>query len=522
MTPPEISRRTLLELLAGAGVLVTVSGCSGDTASDGPVEVPPVSDASDGTPVATVGDEAAPATAGDGEVRPLRLRLWAEPTTAEIVAGVTTRVSSFGAEVLDGDPASVTASGSYLGPTLRLRTGQRVQVEFENRLDDECIVHWHGLVVPQDQDGQPAEAVAPGAVYNYDFTVTNDPGTYWYHPHPHGRTGEQVYRGLAGMIVVADTDGNLPNGDNDLALVLQDRTIGSDGELRYATTRRDTMAGFVGDTPVTNGVADFEMAVRREPYRIRLLNGANSQTQYLTWSNGAAVHVVATDGNLLPETVSVDGVVITPAQRSDLWIDFSTFEPGQRVQLLAADAFVESGNPSSLTLDAKTAATFVIEDTDPMPGALPTTLGRPPVFGPDDAVNRDAPKQFILSTRRAAHWINDTQWEGRVAVDVETVKANTVELWEFVNQSPMAHPMHLHGEAFRIVSRTWDDDRLADAWATISHGVIDTGLRDTVLVWPGQRVQIAARFADHLGYFLYHCHILEHEDAGMMRNFLVT
>jgi FtsP/CotA-like multicopper oxidase with cupredoxin domain len=149
---------------------------------------------------------------------------------------------------------------------------------------------------------------------------------------------------------------------------------------------------------------------------------------------------VATDGNLLPETVSVDGLVITPAQRSDLRIDFSTFEPGQRVQLLAADTFVESGSPSSLTLDAKTAATFVIEDSDPVPGNVPTALGRPPAFGPDDAVNRDAPKQGTLSTRRAAHWINDTQWEGRVAADVETVKANTVELWEIVNQSPMPIP----------------------------------------------------------------------------------
>lgn len=182
------------------------------------------------------------------------------------------------------------------------------------------------------------------------------------------------------MIVIADTDGNLPDGDNDLALVLQDRTIGSDGELGYVTTRHDTMAGFVGDTLVTNGVANFEMAVRREPYRIRLLNGANSQTQYLSWSSGAAVHVLATDGNLLPETVSVDGLVITPG--SDLWIDFSTFEPGARVQLLAADTFVESGSPLGLTLDA--------------------------------------PKQFILSTRRAAHWINNTQWEERVVTDVES------------------------------------------------------------------------------------------------------
>lgn len=497
-------------------------GCSGDTTTEDRIDAPPVSTASDGTLVATTDDEASPTTASDGDVRPLRLRLWAEPTTAEIVAGVTTAVYSFGAEVIDGDPGSVTASGSYLGPTLHLQTGQRVQVEFENRLDDECIVHWHGLVVPQDQDGQPAEAVAPGALYDYDFTVTNDPGTYWYHPHPHMRTGEQVYRGLAGLIVIADTDGDLPDGDNDLSLVLQDRTIDADGELRYLSTMHDSMAGFVGDTLVTNGVADLEVSVRREPYRIRLLNGANSRTQYLTWSSGDAVHVVATDGNLLPETVTVDGLVVTPAQRSDLWIDFSTFEPGEHVELLTADTFVGAGGRSGMTLDSRTAATFVIEDTDPAPGTVPTTLGRPPTFGPDDAVNRDAPKQFILSTRRAAHRINDTQWEGRVVTDVETVEANTVELWEFVNQSPMPHPMHLHGEAFRVVSRTWDDDRLADAWTNISHGVIETGLRDTVLVWPGQRVQIAARFADHLGYFLYHCHILEHEDDGMMRNFLVV
>ncbi len=106
--------------------------------------------------------------------------------------------------------------------------------------------------------------------------------------------------------------------------------------------------------------------------------------------------------------------------------------------------------------------------------------------------------------------------------DIETVKANTVELWEFVNRSPIPHPMHLHGRSFRVISRTWDDDSLADSWALIQEGILDEGLRDTVLVWPGQRVQIAVPFAEHKGYFLYHCHILEHEDAGMMRSFHVT
>ncbi|MFV0258285.1 MAG: multicopper oxidase family protein [Acidimicrobiales bacterium] len=233
----------------------------------------------------------------------MKLRLWAEPATAEIVAGVSSDVYSFRADVVDGDPAAVGPGTSFLGPTLQLQTGQRVQIDFENRLDEACIVHWHGLNVPQDQDGQPTDAIEPGNTYHYDFTVLNRPGTYWYHTHPHGRTGEQVYRGLAGLIIVTDptaADNGLPTGDHDLALVLQDRTIDPDGTLRYAGAMHDTMAGFVGDTLVTNGVADLQVAVRPEPYRIRLLNGANSRSQYLTWSTGESLHVVATDGHLSP------------------------------------------------------------------------------------------------------------------------------------------------------------------------------------------------------------------------------
>jgi FtsP/CotA-like multicopper oxidase with cupredoxin domain len=406
-------------------------------------------------------------------------------------------------------------------------------VTFENRLPEESIVHWHGLVVPQDQDGQPGDAVPAGASYEYDFVIENDPGTYWYHPHPHTRTGEQVYRGLAGLLIVHGDEPPLPSGENDIALVLQDRTIGSDGQLRYVAGMHDQMAGFVGNTLVTNGVTELTIGVKREPYRIRLLNGANSRTQYLTWSSGDPLSAIATDGYLLPEAVDVDGLVITPAQRTDLWVDFSGFEPGQRIDLLSADTFIESGammgqgmgnrgGASELNLDPQVAATFVVAESEPAPGVIPSPLGTAPTFGPGDAVNASSPKQFTLSTRRATHWINGAQWEGRNVSEIETAAANTVELWEFVSNSPMPHPIHLHGKSFLVVDRSWDDDSAAAALATIEHGIIETGLRDTVLVWPGQRVRIAIPFADHRGYFPYHCHILEHEDAGMMRNFLVT
>jgi FtsP/CotA-like multicopper oxidase with cupredoxin domain len=302
------------------------------------------------------------------------------------------------------------------------------------------------------------------------------------------------------------------------------------------------MAGFVGATLVTNGVADLEVSVARRPHRIRLLNGANARTQHLQLSTGQDLLVVATDGHLLPEAVSVPGLVLTPAQRSDLWIDFSSFEAGDRIELLAADTFVEGpmgpgpmggggmgdggmaggGMGGELVLDHRVAATFVVADTPAEPGTAPASLGGVVDVDQAVAVNADSPRQFVLSTRRAAHWINGTQWEGRIASEEETVEFGTTELWDIVNISPLAHPMHFHGEAFTVVERAWDNDAAVGSWETIAAGIVETGLRDTVLVWPGQRVRIAFPFMANRGYFTYHCHILEHEDGGMMRNFLVS
>jgi FtsP/CotA-like multicopper oxidase with cupredoxin domain len=378
--------------------------------------------------------------------------------------------------------------------------------------------------VPPGGSAREHRAIRSDETYEYDFVVTNRPGTYWYHPHrhPHHHTGEQVYRGLAGLLIVYGDEPDLPSGSDDLALVLQDRTIGSDGQLRYAGTRHDQMAGFVGETLVTNGVAGLEVSVARRPHRIRLLNGSNARTQHLQLSTGQDLLVVATDGHLLPEAVPVPALVLTPAQRSDLWIDFSSFAVGERIDLLAADTYVEGamgggmgsggmggggmggGAVGDLVLDHRVAATCVSE------------------VDPGAAVNADAPRQFVLSTRQGAHRINGMQWEGRVASEEETVEFGTTELWDIVNTSPMAHPMHFHGEAFTVVERAWENDAAAASWETIAAGIVETGPRDTVLVWPGQRVRIAIRFTANRGYFPYHCHILEHEDAGMMRNFLVA
>lgn len=525
-----IDRRSLFALVGGGALAGLIVGC----ASEGGATSAPDQGGGSTAPVSSLPTVTLPPGSApplEPVVRDLQLRITAAPGTAEIVAGSTTDVLRFSVEVVDGDPASVVPTGSYLGPTLHLRQGQRVRVSFDNGLDQDSIVHWHGLVVPEDQDGQPTAAVPPGATYEYDFVVTNRPGTYWYHPHPHHQTGEQVYRGLAGLLIVHGDEPDLPSGPDDLALVLQDRTIGSDGQLSYSITRHDQMAGFVGASLVTNGVVDLELSVARRPHRIRLLNAANARTQHLQLSTGQDLLVIATDGHLLPEAVSVPALVLTPAQRSDLWIDFSSFAVGDRIDLLAADAFIEGamggmgmggGAAGDLVLDHRVAATFVVADTPAEPGPAPVSLGGAPEVDPAVAVNTDSPRQFVLSTRQASHWINGTQWEGRVASEEETVEFGTTELWDIVNTSPMAHPMHVHGEPFTVVERAWENDAAAGSWETVAAGIVETGPRDTVLVWPGQRVRIAIRFTANRGYFTYHCHILEHEDAGMMRNFLVS
>jgi len=532
-----LDRRRLLALLGGGSLALLVPACSAGS-GDGTVPVEGVTTGEGGAGTAVT----VPATPTlEAERRDLHVRLVASKGQAEIVAGRSTPVLQYRAEVLAGDPAAVVPSGSYLGPTLHVRQGQRLQVSFVNELDEDSIVHWHGLSVTEPNDGGPLYAVGPGKNYEYDFVVDSEPGTFWYHPHPHHHTGEQVYRGLAGMVVVHGDEPAALAGLVELPMVLQDRTIGTDGTLRYATTQHDRMAGFVGDTLVTNGVADYTVTVARRPHRLRLLNGANSRTQHLIRSDGAPFRVIATDGAMLPEALTVTALVLTPAQRSDVWIDFSGEAPGTRIELLAADTFTETGMggggmgggmgggtgasggavDAPLTLDHRVAATFVVGDGPSSPAAAPAALGTVRDIDPATAVNAAAPKSFVLSTQMMTHLINGLQWEGKVATELETVRAGTVELWEFENRSPMAHPMHLHGLAFGVVGRTWISGAAPASWAAVADGVIDSGRRDTVLVWPGQRVRLAVRFGEHRGYFPYHCHILEHEDAGMMRNFRV-
>lgn len=297
----------------------------------------------------------------------LDIALKATPGEVQILPGNPTSVWHYQGQLLKGQVANlIHLEPSYLGPIIRVHRGQKIRIRFTNKIPAETIVHWHGLHVPALMDGHPRLVIPRGETYIYEFEVRNRAGTYWYHPHPHGRTGHQVYGGMAGFPV-----------------------------LRVKVNRREKA------------------------------------------------------GQILPQRLS--------------------------------------------------------------------TVER---YRTEEAVNQGYPKIFELLMRHMAWTINGRTFQMKAVAPDEKVKMNSMEIWEFVNRSggmgmmgmmQMPHPIHLHGKQFQVLERQ----------GVMHEGYVDEGWKDTVLLMPGERIRILVRFGDYPGLFLYHCHNLEHEDMGMMRNYFV-
>ena len=232
-----LARREFLELLGlGASTIVGLNGCSAAPFSSERVQ---------------------PSQSLRNFVPDAELQLTATETLASILPGQLTRVWKYEGEVLEGGPASLqTIPNSYLGPIIRAKRGQKLRVHLNNALREATIVHWHGLHVPPEMDGHPRNAILPGKSYVYDLEIRNRAGTYWFHPHPHQRTGFQVYGGLAGLLLVSDDEeatANLPGGEFDVPLVIQDRAFNVANQLVYVTNPMVQMNGVLGDHILVNG-----------------------------------------------------------------------------------------------------------------------------------------------------------------------------------------------------------------------------------------------------------------------------
>jgi len=469
----------------------------------------------------------------------LDIALKAAADEVPILPGDPTGVWRFQGRMLKGDPASLAnLESSYLGPTIRARTGQKVRIRFTNEIADRTIVHWHGLHVPADMDGHPRLVIPGGETYVYEFKVRNRAGTYWYHPHPHGLTGPQVYGGLAGLFLVSDDEeaaAGLPSGEYDIPLVLQDRAFDRNNQLVYLSGHRmEQMNGFLGDWILVNGHPDFILPVATRAYRLRFLNGSNSRIYRLAWDDGGPLTVIGTDGGLLEKPVQRRYVMLGPGERLELWADFSRYPVGSEAALVSlpfdggmmgggrmGGGMMGGGGGSVLPNGAEFPVFKVkVNRREESNLTLPQQLSTIKRYDPADAVNREYPKRFHLVMRHMAWTINGRTFQMEQVAPDERVAMNTLEVWEFINEGggmgmmsgmDMPHPIHLHGLQFQVLQR----------WGVMHEGYVDEGWKDTVLLMPGERVRVLVRFGDYPGLFLYHCHNLEHEDMGMMRNYRV-
>lgn len=483
---------------------------------------------------------ALPPVATPGFNPDIELELNAVADSIAMLPGNATRVWRYNGRVLRGNPQTLgMLDGSGHIPIIRARRGQKIRIHFSNQLPEDSIVHWHGLHIVQRMDGHPMYAIGPGKKFVYEFVIDNRAGTYWFHPHPHGRTGAQVYYGLTGLLLIGDDEedaAKLPRNELDLPLVIQDRTFGARNELVYVgqsmhDRMMGRMMGFSGQQVLVNGNPGYSRTVPRAAHRLRLFNGSNSTLYRLQWSNGKPFTVIGTDGGLLERPMVREHITLAAAERIDVWVDFSAYQPDDELALIAESwspaldniTGMQSGAP--MTERGRPVARFRIGSGDVKKSVLPERLSTFPALKLADAINRDKPRSFQLSMMHGQGMLNGRSF-GRMdeVVDHEKVKLGTTEVWEFANDTNfgmrMAHPMHVHNLQFRVIgrSRTGRSNQLLQ---DLGAGLTDEGLKDVVLVMPGERVRVLMKFENHTGLYLYHCHILEHEDIGMMRNYLV-
>ncbi len=483
-----------------------------------------------------------------------------------IFDGPKTRVWKVYGNVLKGpSDCVVNDPDTYLAPTLRLSKGQKVRIYLKNNLPAESILHWHGLHVPAEMDGNPMYAIHHGETFVYEFEILNRAGTYWYHAHTHGVTAKQVYSGLAGLFIVSDPEEqalDLPRGQYDVPIVIQDRNFFANNQLYYSNQMMQRMHGFLGERLFINGRPDFVLPVATRSYRLRLLNGSNSRIYKLAWDDGTPMTVIGTDGGLLERPQTVPYVMLAPGQRRELWVDFGPKTVGSELRLrslpfsatmmhgmmgggmgmgggggggrggmmgrhhggmgdgmMGGAALPSGGEYPVLTVKVAKKASGG--------SPLPTALSSVSELRPEDAVNRTAPRNIVLSMHHMSALLNGRSYRMNDVRPDEVIPLNSLQLMSFDNGfhgshgMAMPHPMHLHGEQFQIVKRELNP-RFRNSQATVERGLIDQGWQDTVLVMPGERVTFLKPFNDFKGLFMYHCHNLEHEDLGMMRDFLVN
>lgn len=481
------------------------------------------------------------ATAGAGSLVASSGNLWAQTSAqplrilplTDLIGGIEQRISlSLDPATHDfGNGAASQTFGinqSYLGPVIRAKQGQTLPFDVANNVGDTSTLHWHGLHIPGDVDGGPHQEIETGSVWSPDVPIVQNASMNWFHSHTHGKTAQQTYKGLAGVLLIEDEaslDADLPKtyGVDDFVLVLQDKAFDATGKMSYELTGEVFEDGFEGDTMVVNGaIAPASQTVPTGWIRLRILNACNARFLELSMQTGP-ITVIASDGGFLASPVETDTVLMSPGERYEILVDMSAFETNAlNVNLDGGGGFFANlfgGNQTTTVLSLNRTAEAGFD------GALPTQLAN--LAAPDRTaatVIRSFELEMDVGADLAAlalAWDNFCGDAGAMAINGqpmkmdridETVRKGDTEIWR-ISVDDQLHPFHIHGCSFRILSQNGAaPPAYAQGWKDMVH--VEDGWSEVLVKFDYE--------APAGSPYMYHCHILEHEDCGMMGQFTVT
>ncbi len=430
--------------------------------------------------------------------------------TSEIFPGIQTNTIGY--------------NGSQLGPTLILKKGETVTLNVHNQLGDTTTVHWHGLHVAPHNDGSPHNMILAGENWSPSFEVLDHAATYWYHPHPHGKTLKQVVKGAAGFIIVRDAEEaalNLPRtyGVDDVPLVFQWKTFGADNQI----VELDELDNEVLVNGVLRGAT---LNLPAQVVRLRLLNGSSHRYFDFGFTNNLTFNQIVGDGGLFDAPVSMTKLILSPGERAEILVDL-TGKEGQNLTLRQFGSLLPQGYPGGMMMNMGGGNMMgPLDDTDfdlmsiwvTAPTANPVT-GIPATLVTNTPLSQAGatPRSLAMTAQPMMSMTNF--FLNGLKFDIETinftVEQGKTEIWTITNQTMMAHPFHLHGNSFWVVSVNGN-----------APAANMKGRKDVITVPPmNGSVKIVVRYDDFNDPdmpYMYHCHILSHEDNGMMGQFIVN
>ena len=414
-------------------------------------------------------------------------------------------------EFFKGTPSTTFGyNGNYLGPTIKIYNNQDIQLTTINQIGEATSIHKHGLHVPGSVDGGPQQRIEPGESRTDLLKIRQQASTNWYHPHLMGSTAEHVFKGLAGIFIVEDKNSeslSLPNqyGINDIPLIVQDRQFIDNvmtynngmGGMHNSGGMNHTI-GYMGNTIMVNGTVAAQKSVPPAWVRLRILNGSNARFYNFSFEDKRTFHVIATEGGFLNHPVAVKNLEVWPGERFEVMVDFSNTD---RINLNASSS---NGSGSLFKV-----IEFIVDTNIQSDGTLPSQLNE---IIPYDLEEAEKTRKFSLQTGRV---IGGMMGINGYAMDLsiinEVIPLHQLERWVIRSEDFGNHPFHIHGASFQILSM--------NGGPVPPH---EQGWKDVLKVV--EQSEVLIRFshpADSKAPYVYHCHILEHEDRGMMGQFIV-